>query len=78
MIAGWYFTGDSARRDPSGDYTITGRIKNIIRTGAEWVHPEEVERVLATHPAVADVAVVGVPDPVWGETVSAVVVTRRR
>jgi len=76
VIDGWYFTGDSARRDPSGDYTITGRIKNIIRTGAEWVHPEEVERVLATHPAVADVAVVGVPDPVWGETVSALVVTR--
>jgi len=76
VIDGWYFTGDSARRDTSGDYTITGRIKNIIRSGAEWVHPEEVERVLAMHSAVADVAVVGVPDPVWGETVSALVVAR--
>lgn len=76
VIDGWYFTGDSARRDASGDYTITGRIKNIIRTGAEWVHPEEVERVLSAHPAVADVAVIGVPDPVWGETVSALVVPR--
>jgi 2-furoate---CoA ligase len=77
VVRGWYFTGDTARRDADGDYEITGRIKNLIRSGAESIHPEEVERVLSAHPGVRDAAVFGLPDPVWGEVVAALVVAAR-
>jgi len=77
VVRGWYFTGDTARRDADGDYEITGRIKNLIRSGAESIHPEEVERALAAHPDVRDAAVFGLPDPVWGEVVAALVVPAR-
>lgn len=76
VVDGWYFTGDTARRDSDGDYWITGRAKNIIRSAGEFIHPEEVERILSGHSAVADVAVIGIPDPVWGEVVSALIVAR--
>jgi acyl-CoA synthetase (AMP-forming)/AMP-acid ligase II len=72
---GWYRTGDLAEMDEEGFVTIVGRAGNLIRTGGEAVVPEEVEAVLHRHPAVADVAVVGVPDPTWGEVVAAVIVT---
>ena len=55
---------------------LTDRIKDMIVTGAENVYPIEVESALSEHPDVADVAVIGVPDPKWGETVKAVVVRR--
>ena len=60
--------------DDDGYLSIVGRAGDVIRTGGEGVSPAEVELVLAEHPAVADVAVVGIPDVTWGEVVCAVVV----
>jgi acyl-CoA synthetase (AMP-forming)/AMP-acid ligase II len=71
---GWYATGDLAEVDDEGYVTIVGRVGELIRTGGEAVAPTEVEGVLLAHPAVADVAVVGVPHERWGELVCAVVV----
>ena len=58
--------------DDDGYLSIVGRARDVIRTGGETVAPPEVEQVVAEHPAVAEVAVVGVPDPQWGEVVTAV------
>jgi acyl-CoA synthetase (AMP-forming)/AMP-acid ligase II len=74
VVDGWYRTGDLADVDPDGYLTIVGRARDVIRTGGETVAPSEVEAVLSTHESVADVAVVGLPDQVWGEIVTAVVV----
>jgi acyl-CoA synthetase (AMP-forming)/AMP-acid ligase II len=74
LVHGWYRTGDLAEVDGEGYLTIVGRARDVIRTGGETVSPTEVEAVLSRHPGVGDVAVVGVPDPSWGETVCAVVV----
>jgi len=74
---GWYRTGDLGALDEDGYLSIVGRRKELIRTGGESVAPAEVEAVLAGHPGVAEVAVVGLPDPSWGELVCAVVVPRR-
>ncbi|MBW2232145.1 MAG: acyl--CoA ligase [Deltaproteobacteria bacterium] len=71
---GWYHTGDVGSLDEEGYLSIVGRIKDIIRTGGESFAPSEVEDVLVGHPAVAEVAVVGLPDAEWGELVCAVVV----
>lgn len=71
--AGWFHTGDLGRRDDDGFYYIVDRIKDLVITGGENVYPAEVENVLFEHPAVAEVAVVGLPDPKWGEAVTAVV-----
>jgi acyl-CoA synthetase (AMP-forming)/AMP-acid ligase II len=76
LVDGWYATGDLATVDDEGFVTIVGRVGEVIRTGGEAVAPGEVESVLATHPAVADVAVLGLPDDQWGEVVCAVVVPR--
>jgi acyl-CoA synthetase (AMP-forming)/AMP-acid ligase II len=73
---GWLHTGDLGRRDPSGHFFLTGRVKDLIITGGENVSPREVEDVLRAHPGVADVAVIGTPHPRWGEQVTAVVVRR--
>lgn len=73
---GWLYTGDLARHDEDGYFYIVGRTKDIIIVGGMNVYPREVEEVLATHPAVADVAVVGVPDPARGEAPQACVVLR--
>ena len=70
----WYRTGDLAEMDGEGYLTIVGRVRDVIRTGGETVAPSEVEAVLVTHPGVLDVAVGGVPDPIWGEVVCAFVV----
>jgi len=71
---GFYRTGDVGRIGADGYLTIVDRLSDLVITGGENVYPAEVEAVLAAHPAVADVAVIGVPDERWGETVHAVVV----
>jgi acyl-CoA synthetase (AMP-forming)/AMP-acid ligase II len=71
---GFYRTGDVGSIDAYGYLTIIDRLKDVVITGGENVFPAEVEAVLARHPAVADVAVIGIPDDRWGETVHAVVV----
>jgi fatty-acyl-CoA synthase len=68
---GWLHTGDLARRTADGYYRITGRFKDLIIRGGENIYPREVEEFLYTHPAVADVQVVGLPDEKFGEEVSA-------
>ncbi|HLV58991.1 MAG TPA: long-chain fatty acid--CoA ligase [Natronosporangium sp.] len=73
---GWLRSGDVARRDADGYYTIVDRIKDMYISGGENVYPAEVERVLLAHPAVAEAAVVGVPDERWGETGAAFLVCR--
>ncbi|WP_366657171.1 AMP-binding protein [Fodinicurvata sp. EGI_FJ10296] len=70
---GWFHTGDIGYRDADGDYFIHDRKKNMIISGGENIYPAEVERVLRGCPGVADVAVVGRPDPKWGETPVAVI-----
>lgn len=71
---GWLLTGDLAKRDSDGYYWMVGRKKDVIINGGVNVYPKEVEDVLHSHPIVADVAVIGVPHPDWGETVKAFVV----
>jgi acyl-CoA synthetase (AMP-forming)/AMP-acid ligase II len=71
---GWYRSGDAGHLDEDGYLYITDRIKDMIISGGENVYPAEVERVLVEHPAVAEVAVIGVPDERWGEVPKAVVV----
>jgi fatty-acyl-CoA synthase len=74
--AGWFHTGDVARLDEDGYAYIVGRIKDMYISGGENVYPAEVEKVLSTHPSVAECAVFGVSDPKWGEVGRAVVVLR--
>jgi O-succinylbenzoic acid--CoA ligase len=71
---GWLHTGDRGRLDERGRLLVEGRLKDVIVTGGENVAAEEVEATLLEHPAVQDAAVVGLPDPEWGEAVSAFVV----
>jgi acyl-CoA synthetase (AMP-forming)/AMP-acid ligase II len=73
---GWLRTGDGGYVDEEGFLFLTDRIKDMIVSGGENVYPVEVEEALAQHPDVADVAVIGVPHPVWGEAVKALVVPR--
>lgn len=76
MVDGWLATGDLVERDTDGAFRIVDRIKDIFISGGESVAPAEVEAVLATHPAVADACVVGVPDDTWGEVPIAWIVLR--
>ncbi|GLS98828.1 acyl-CoA synthetase [Sphingobium jiangsuense] len=71
---GWLRTGDAGWMDADGYLYLADRIKDMIITGGENVYPAEVENALYSHPDVADVAVIGVPDPKWGEAVKAIVV----
>ena len=73
---GWMHTGDVAREDEDGFWYIVDRTKDMIVTGGFNVFPREVEDVVAEHPAVAQVGVIGVPDERWGEAVTAIVVMR--
>ena len=70
---GWLHTGDLGTMDERGYCRIQGRLKDMIIRGGENIYPREIEAVLYKHPAVADVAVVGVPDDRWGEQVAAFV-----
>jgi fatty-acyl-CoA synthase len=74
---GWYYTGDLGTRDPDGYFVIHDRKKNMIISGGENIYPAEVERVLSEHPAVAEAAVIGRPDPKWQEVPIAYVVRRK-
>ena len=73
---GWYFTGDTGFQDDEGDLFVTGRVDDMIISGGENITPVEVENVLSLHPAVAEVAVAGLPDDRWGQRVAAFVVRR--
>ena len=74
---GWLRTGDAGYFDEEGLLYIYDRVKDMIVTGAENVYPAEVENALFGHPAIADAAVIGVPDPRWGEAVKAIVVLKQ-
>jgi 2-furoate---CoA ligase len=71
---GWYRTGDTGHLDEDGDLWIDGRVDDMIVSGGENIHPLEVEDVLAAHPGVEEVAVIGVADERWGQRVVAIVV----
>ncbi|MQY31257.1 fatty acyl-CoA synthetase [Nocardia aurantia] len=73
---GWFHSGDLVTRDAEGFVTVVDRIKDVINTGGILVASREVEDALYTHPAVAEVAVIGVPDDRWMEAITAVVVLR--
>ena len=64
---GWFHTGDMATRDADGFFTIVGRYKDMIKSGGENIYAAEVENVFRDHPAVADAALIGIPDEKWGE-----------
>ena len=72
----WFYTGDAGYLDDKGYLFIYDRVKDMIVSGGENIYPAEVESALFGHPAVADVAVIGVPDERWGEAVKAIVVKK--
>jgi fatty-acyl-CoA synthase len=76
FVDGWFRTGDAAWRDADGFYYLVDRFKDMYKSGGENVAPAEVERALASHPHIVDVAVIGVPDDKWGEVGKAFVVVR--
>ena len=71
---GWHHTSDLGRREPDGSLTFIGPMTTMIKSGVENIYPAEVEAAIALHPAVAEVCVIGVPDPEWDQSVKAVVV----
>lgn len=76
MRGGWIHTGDLARNEGNGYFTIVDRLKDMIISGAENIYPKEIENVIAEHPGVLEVACYGIPDETWGESVCAAVVPR--
>ena len=64
---GWFDTGDLARIEPAGDLVITGRAKDLIKSGGEWINPSEIEAIVCALPEVALAAVIGQSHPKWGE-----------
>jgi 2-furoate---CoA ligase len=73
LRGGWYFTGDTGYVDAEGDLFVTGRVDDMIVSGGENVSPFEIESILSSHPAVAEVAVAGLPDERWGRRITAFV-----
>jgi fatty-acyl-CoA synthase len=76
LVNGWLHTGDLAQKDEDGDFTIVGRLKDMIKSGGENIYPSEVEDVMHSHPSVAEAALIPVPDPKWGEVGRAIVSLR--
>jgi acyl-CoA synthetase (AMP-forming)/AMP-acid ligase II len=76
QAGGWHHTGDLGRREPDGSLSFIGPKTRLIKSAAENIYPVEVERCLASHPAVAECAVIGVPDPRWTQSVKAIVVLK--
>ncbi|MGW0037391.1 acyl-CoA synthetase [Gordonia sp. NPDC003376] len=72
---GWFHTGDVGREDDDGYIYVVDRVKDMVISGGENVYPAEVESVLYSHPAVAEIAIIGLPDARWGEAVTAVIAT---
>jgi acyl-CoA synthetase (AMP-forming)/AMP-acid ligase II len=73
---GWIHTGDLARMEGEGYFTVVDRLTNMIISGGENIYPKEIEDVISSHPGVQEVAVFGIPDEIYGESVCAVVVKR--
>jgi acyl-CoA synthetase (AMP-forming)/AMP-acid ligase II len=71
---GWFATGDVGIRHPDGRVQVTGRKKNMIKSGGICIYPEEIEALLKQYPGIQDVVVVGLPDPQWGEAAHAMIV----
>ncbi|MBW1803934.1 MAG: AMP-binding protein, partial [Deltaproteobacteria bacterium] len=74
---GWFHSGDLVREDEDGFIWVVDRKKDMIISGGENIYPAEVEEVLFTHPKIVEAAVIGVPDPQWGESVKAIVVLQK-
>ena len=73
---GWLHTGDLALRTPEGNYSITGRLKDMIIRGGENIYPKEIEEFIYTHDKVKDVQVIGIPDEQYGEEIMAVIILK--
>lgn len=73
---GWFYTGDLGYFDEEGFLFVAGRKKDMVKSGGISIYPLEIESVIYSHPAVLEAAVIGVPDPQWGEAVKAVIVTK--
>jgi long-chain acyl-CoA synthetase len=73
---GWHHTNDLGRREEDGSITFIGPKGRIVKSAAENVYPAEVESCLKQHPAVADAAIIGVPDPKWTQNVKAIIVLK--
>ena len=76
FVGGWYLSGDLAMRDEDGYFWFVGRADDVIKSAGHLIGPFEVESALMEHPAVAEAAVIGIPDPIAGETVKAFVALR--
>jgi fatty-acyl-CoA synthase len=76
LRGGWLHTGDLACMDEEGFVYVVDRKKDMIVSGGENIYPREIEEVLYHHPKIQDVAVIGIPDPIWGESVMAFVVLK--
>lgn len=73
---GWYFTGDVVRREAGGMWTLMGRVDDMIRSGGENIHPEEIEEALKAHPGLAESSAIALPDPRWGQIAVACIVKK--
>ncbi len=75
---GWFYTGDLGYFDEEGYLYVVGRRKDMIKSGGISIYPLEIEEVLYSHPEVLEAAVIGLPDPEWGEVTKAVVVLKEK
>jgi acyl-coenzyme A synthetase/AMP-(fatty) acid ligase len=73
---GWYFTGDVVKREPGGMWTLMGRVDDMIRSGGENIHPEEIEEALKAHPGLAESSAIALPDARWGQIAVACIVKK--